>query len=360
MIPIFKPWITEHEYKYLDKAYRSGWISSRGEYIEAFEHEFAKYVNARYALSTSSGTTACHLMALAIELNKDDEVIMPATSFVASANSVAYTGAKPIFADIDNMTWNIDTSQVESLMNDRTKAIMPVDLYGNMANYNAILKHVINTLSSRGNGRQIYVIADACESLGCSNDVLEHCDMAAYSFYGNKIITTGEGGMLVTNSLYLYMFAKKLRGQGETSERYYHDKIGYNYRMTNLQAAIGLGQLERIGEILKEKARVRNRYFVNLFDSGVEFQHIKISSNHWSVVITHPQIHLITQALDIQGIETRKVFRPLNHMPMYDDNKVYYNAEFLYAHGLCLPSYAELEDSNIDMICDIIRKVITE
>src|SRR4051794_2062931 len=248
-IPISKPSIGPRERELVLDAVDSGWVSSIGKYIDEFEAVFARYCGTEFALAVSNGTTGLHLALVTLGIGPGDEVIIPDLTFVATANAVAYTGAKPILADVDPDTLCIDPASVKSLITERTKVIMPVHLYGHPAD--------MDELTVIAKAYNVAVIEDAAEAHGAEYKGrrvggLSQCGV--FSFYGNKVITTGEGGMLTTNDPAFYRRAKRLRDHAMSAERrYFHDERGFNYRMTNLQAALGVAQMERIGEFLKRR-----------------------------------------------------------------------------------------------------------
>lgn len=256
LIPISKPSITPKEIAYVTDAVQSGWVSSLGKYINLFEKQFAHYCNTQYALTTTSGTTALHLALISLGIKAGDEVIIPDFTFVATANAVKYTGATVVTVDIEADTLCIDPTAIEAAITPKTKAIIPVHVYGHPANMPAInniaLKH------------DLFVIEDAAEAHGAminGKKVGTFGDCAIFSFYGNKIITTGEGGMITTNNQALYERMHYLRDHAmKQDKRYFHTEVGFNYRMTNLQAALGLAQLERIDEIISNKAQIFTWY----------------------------------------------------------------------------------------------------
>jgi perosamine synthetase len=356
MIPIFKPWITDLEKKYVQDAMESGWISSIGPYIERFESLFATRIGVKYAVATNTGTAACHLALASMNFRPGDEIIVPATSFVATANAVKYCNCDVVLADIDPKTWNINPDLLESLVGSRTVAVFIVHLYGNLCNMKAIER------VCKRNG--LVLIEDACEALGASiygKQAGSFGKTAAFSFYGNKTITTGEGGMFVTNDVELCERAKMFKGQGQT-DRYYHPIIGHNYRMTNIQAAIGLAQLERLDQIQTEKARVFQEYRRRLIGKvGWPQQEMDTIHSCWSVTIRVPNPAKTMFSLGKEGIDTRRVFYPVSLLPPYKDVKgsdSCENAELLYLEGISLPSYAELSNDEIDKICDAVLRTI--
>lgn len=255
--PISQPSITEVELKYVASAVKSGWISSIGEYIGEFERRFAEFCNCRHAIAVSNGTVAISLALRAMHIGRGDEVIVPDLSFIATANSVLESGAKPIFADIETDTLCLDPDDLIRRITPRTKAVIPVHLYGHPAN--------MPRISEIGRQFGLKVIEDAAEAHGASiqgQRVGGFGDVATFSFYGNKIITTGEGGMVTTNDEELAERCRLLRDHAmSTQKRYWHTEPGFNFRLTNMQAAVGCGQLERSAELLSKRSQILNWYF---------------------------------------------------------------------------------------------------
>lgn len=354
-IPLYKTWITKKEKLYIKQAVESSWISSTGRYITDFEEAFAEYIGTKYAISTNNGTSACHLALLGARASNSSLVIVPSTTFIATANSATYCGAKIKFIDIDPYSWNMDLEKLEQIDNSQEKNVILfwVHLYGNIEDMDRV-KNICKK-------KNIVLVEDACESLGGkwkNSKTGTFGETAAFSFYGNKTITTGEGGMVTTNNQDVAEKMKILRGQGQT-DRYYHQYVGYNYRMTNIQAAIGLAQLERIHEIIGEKERVYSRYKNNL-KGVVDFATENELSTHskWVVAIKTKNKDRIVFELNKKGIDTRPIFIPLNMLPPYKDKKNNYpQSSKLYENGLVLPSYPQLSNNEIDIICSTIRSV---
>jgi perosamine synthetase len=247
-IPISKPYIGAREKELVLDALESGWVSSIGQYIDEFEANFARYYGTEYAIAVSSATTGLHLALASLGLQRGDEVIILDLAFVATANAVAYTGATPVLADIDADTLCMDPASVKSLISARTRAIIPVHLYGHPADMDA--------LTGIGDSHGVDIIEDAAEAHGAEYrgrkvGGLGKCGV--FSFYGNKV-TTGEGGMLITNDREFYLRARRLRDHAMNPQRrYFHEELGFNYRITNLRAALGVAQLERIDEFLDRR-----------------------------------------------------------------------------------------------------------
>ena len=259
-IPVSRPSIGEKEIAYVSDAIASGWVSSLGPYIESFERGFAEFVGTNYALTASNGTTGLHLALVAAGIKAGDEVVVPDLTFIATANAVVHAGAKPVFADIDAETLCIDPQAAARVITPRTRAIIPVHLYGHPADMDAI--------NAIADAHGLLVIEDAAEAHGATYKGqrvggLGKCGV--FSFYGNKVITSGEGGMITTNDEALYQTAKRLRDHAMSpTRRYWHEEIGYNYRITNLQAALGLAQLERIEDFIQRRREIMDWYRAGL------------------------------------------------------------------------------------------------
>ena len=366
MIPVANPDIGEKELSYVIDAIKSGWISSQGEYIRRFENKFAKFVGTKYGIAVSSGTAALHLALLALGIKEGDEVLVPDLTFASPANMVVVTGARPVFVDVTKTYWCIDPEEIRRKITNRTKAIIVVHLYGNPAKMDEILEIA--------NDYGLYIIEDAAEAHGAEfkgKKVGSLGHVGIFSFYGNKIITTGEGGMVVTNDQEIAEEVRLLRDHG-MRPRYWHIRVGFNYRMTNIQAAIGLAQLERINELLDKKRRIAKLYSELLSDvSGIlphpEMRWAKNSYWLYSILIEREKFGLsrdqVMQFLYKNGIETRKFFYPLHIMPIYKqfvkENETFRNSTFLHERGLNLPSGPKISDEEILKVCETLLSLRT-
>lgn len=363
LIPISAPSVTQKEIDFTLDAVRSGWVSSLGEYITRFEEEFADFCGTSYALTTSNGTSALHLALVSAGIGEGDEVIIPDFTFVATANAVSYTGAKPVMVDIDPESLCMDPGRISEAVTAKTKAIMPVHIFGHPADMNSI------NVVAREHG--LFVIEDAAEAHGAQIDnrkVGSLGDCAAFSFYGNKIITTGEGGMITTNDGEFYQKARQLRDHSmDKVKRYWHNEIGYNYRITNLQAALGVAQLGRIDEFIARKKDIFECYLKRL--SGVA----RLSLNktapwaknvYWMVCaqiegIDEATRERIMALLLQQGVDSRPYFYPISDLPMYRINPSLTPVTHrLYSEGICLPSFFDITEENIDYVCNVLRSVL--
>ena len=358
-IPIAEPLLGDKELAYVITCVKSGWISSLGEYVRVFERHFAEYCGVRYGVATFNGTVALHLLAATLNLGPGDEVIMPSLTYVATANAIAYTGAKPIFVDSERDTWNIDPDAVAGAITPQTKAIIAVHLYGHPAN--------LEPLRAIADAHNLLLLEDAAEAHGAQykgQRVGGLSDAAIFSFYGNKIITTGEGGILVTDNEEWAKRAFFLENQGRYSDNpYWHPEIGFNYRMTNVQAAIGLAQLERIDDMLAIRRRNAAHYNQRLAETpGLTLppQMAWAENVYWMYsVIIEDEFGLTRNEVQARlreaGIETRPFFYPLHTLPMYNTGQSLPIAEDLGRRGLNLPSGATLTAEQIDFVCDTLR-----
>lgn len=364
-IPLSQPSITALEVACVTDAVRSGWVSSRGEYIDRFEESFAAYCGTTYALTTSSGTTALHLTLASYGIGPGDEVIVPDITFVATANAVTYSGATPVFVDIDQESLCLDVDKLQKAITPKTKAVVAVHLYGHPANIPAI--------RAIAAPRNIVVIEDAAEAHGATingvkTGALGNCGV--FSFYGNKIVTCGEGGIITTNDVTLYERAKYLRSQAMSpTQRYWHAEIGFNYRMTNLQAALGFAQMKRIDKFVEKKKTIFSWYQQALADELRNYPTItaNVQLNRtapwatnvfWQVCMevsgwTYAERDRFMFALAEQGIETRPYFYPISDMPMYPttDTPV---AHQVSRSGLNLPSYFDMSQADVALVCQVI------
>ncbi|MBN2452644.1 MAG: aminotransferase class I/II-fold pyridoxal phosphate-dependent enzyme [Candidatus Omnitrophica bacterium] len=336
------PSIGAAEKRYLSRAVDTGYVSSAGRFVFDFEEAFARYVGSRNAVATQSGTAALHMALHELKIGRGDEVIVPALTFIASINPVLYVGARPVFADIDSRTWNIDPCRIERLINRRTKAILPVHLYGNPCDMGAIMR------IARKHG--LAVIEDATESLGATykgRQTGTFGDFGCFSFNGNKIITTGGGGMVVSRDAGKAGHIKFLVNQAkDKANSLYHPEMGFNYRMTNIEAALGLAQLKKINRFLASKNRINSIYREKLGGiKTIRFQEEcdgGRSSNWFTCVSFADGINIarLQKKLMKHNIPTRRIFMPATGFPPYRKygKGDYSRSRGLYDRGLCLPS----------------------
>jgi len=365
-IPVCAPFFTGQERAYLIEAVDSGWISSAGEFISKFERAFGALCRTRHVESCANGTVALHLLLHAWGIGPGDEVIVPSETFVASANAVVYTGATPVFCEVDEKSWVIDVADALSRVTPKTKAIIGVDLFGVVADYDGLRAGL-----KRLGREDIKLVEDAAEAAGSTVEgrpTGSLADAAIFSFFGNKTITTGEGGAVTTDDVELGARMKFLKNHGmDSKRRYYHPELGFNYRMTNLQAAVGLAQVEHASELFTRKQRVHARYRAAL--SSVPGLHFAANPAGQNVV---PWLHALVddrleseQARDAflarmleQGVETRPFFVPLHTFPYFASTPVHGvgalpRTEALAARGICLPSGAGLTDAEIDRSIEV-------
>ncbi len=348
-IPVSEPNIGKEEIENVKKCVESTWISSLGEYIIKFEEEFKNFIGTKYSTTTSNGTTAIHLALITLGIGPGDEVIVPDLTFVATANAVYYTGAKPVLVDIDKDTWNIDINKIEKAITKRTKAIIPVHLYGNPANMIEIKK-----IAKKHN---LFIIEDCAEAIGAEingKKVGSFSDISAFSFYGNKVITTGEGGMVCTNNKKYIDRAILYKDHGMSkTRRYYHPVVGFNYRMTNMQASIGVAQLKKINKFIKRKLQIANRYKKNLASLDfIKYQEsfIGMTNIHWMFSLLVPKRNKLMKFLKENNIDSRPFFVPMSELPAYKTNKKFPVSEKLAKMGMNLPSSTTLTNDDVDYI----------
>ena len=360
-IPISQPSITQKEIDYVTDAVKSGWVSSLGEYVDKFEKMFCEYCDTKYALTTANGTVALHLALASLGINQEDEVIVPDFTFVATANAVKYLGAKVITVDIDEETYCISPKAIEKAITSKTKAIVPVHLYGHPANMDEI-----NKIAKNNN---VFVIEDAAEAHGAEingEKVGGLGDAGIFSLYGNKIITSGEGGIITTNNHILYEKMKYLRDQAMSYEkRYWHTEIGFNYRMTNLQAALALAQLERINKILDKKLEIfswYNNYLNNIKGIKLNPKLDNYKNVYWVICIellnfSENERDTLMAKLNEKHIDSRPYFYPISEMPMY--SSVYTPVSKLISkRGINLPSYYDITQDQVLYICKELKKLL--
>lgn len=363
MIPISQPSITQLEVDYVTDAVRSTWISSLGKYIDQFEAEFAKLCETEYAIAVSNGTVAIHLALVAQNIGHGDEVIIPNLSFVATANAVIHAGAKPVFVDIDPLTLCIDPDEVEKAITPRTKAIMPVHLYGHPADMKQIME-----IAER---HDLLVIEDAAEAHGArayGKTVGGWGNCATFSFYGNKNITTGEGGMITTNDKALNLKCRYLRDHAMSKEkRYWHTEVGYNYRMTNIQAAIGCAQMNRLSELMNKRQQLFSWYSAVLADiPGVQLNRTApwATNSYWLICMEYEHWKSEEERDDFMlrlkscGIDSRPYFYPMTQMPYLQSTGSTPVTEKMYVKGINLPTFFELSEEQIHFIGKSIRENI--
>lgn len=365
-IPVCEPFLNGNELKYVNDCVETGWISSAGKYVKAFEVEFAKYCNAKYAVGVCNGTVAIHLALTASGIGKDDEVIIPNFTMIATAFAVCYTGAMPVFVDADKKTWNIDVTKIEEKITAKTKAIIPVSIFGLPCDMDKIMN-----IAKKYN---LIVIEDAAESHGAEykgRKVGSIADITTFSFFANKNLTTGEGGAVITNNEEYYkklLYFKNLCFPLDSPRNYMHLDIGFNYRMSNIHAAIGLAQIEKADEY--RNLRIKNNNLYRKFLKNIEGIIFQENNDEYlnvcwmNGIIVDKNIFGIDRDelvnyLRENNVDTRLFFKGMNIQPSLikygccpiGDYKV---TDMLASSGFYLPSGSNLSEDQIKYICDLI------
>jgi perosamine synthetase len=360
-----------NEQKYVLDALEEGWISSKGKYIQLFEQALENYLGVRHAVCVANGTCALHLALLALEIGIGDEVIVPNLTFAATANAVIHAGAEPVFVDSLPDSYNIDPQEVEKAITNKTKAIIAVHLYGQPCDMAALMK-----IAKKHN---LVVIEDAAEALGAS--VLQRKVgtlgvIGCFSFFANKVITSGEGGACVTDDEVLAKKMRILKDHGmDPEKKYWHNFVGYNYRMTNLNAAIGLGQLEKIDEKLKQRSEIASdydKYLSKISNISLVQKPKDVSSIDWVYCIFVDRAVWLIQG-DIRdililkfkenGVDVRPIFYPLHQMPPYMKYRAIGNLEnstYFGLSGVCLPLYPGLTMKEVCHISTTLNKILED
>jgi perosamine synthetase len=358
LIPVYEPDLGPLEKKYVNEALDSGWISSKGEFIERFENQFARFIGYKHeGISVSNGTVALHLALLALKVGKDDEVLVPNFTYVACANAVTYVNATPIFFDSLGQDLQPSSESLERLITKKTKAIILPHLYGAAAD---VRKFIV--ISEKFN---IPIIEDCAEGIGTfveGEHVGNFGEIATFSFFGNKTLTTGEGGMVFAKSIAMDAMIRKLKNQGlSASGGYFHDIVGYNYRMTNIQAAIGLAQIERAEEIINSKRNNHNHYLKNL-NQKQNMRLLETSqgvSSYWieTLIFDEPiKLKSLSEFMYENGVETRPGFTLMKKLPMYTDNHGDSSVSSTFENRvLNLPSSPKLKESDISLVCSLLN-----
>jgi len=351
-IPLYQPDLSGNEKRYVLECLDSTWISSKGKFISEFEDRFAAYMGTRHAVGVCNGTAALHLALVTLGISPGDEVIVPTLTYIAAVNAITYAGATPVFVDSRRDTWQMDPDDVRRKINSRTKAIMVVHLYGQPCDMGALTKIAKE--------HKLYLVEDCAEAFGARyKESLAGTfgEIATFSFYGNKTITTGEGGMVVTTSDALAERALHFRGQGLADNReYWHDVVGYNYRMTNICAAIGLAQLERADDFLSKKRELARNYQKHLAGLPIEVHSEAPNTTHsyWmiSILVENPADRdRLRDHLRDKGVETRPLFYPAHTMPMYAaKHPPFPAAEDLSRRGINLPSWPGLTEVQMQTV----------
>jgi perosamine synthetase len=364
-IPVMTPLLNGNELKYVTECITTGWISSQGAFVKKFEKNFADYTTSSHALAVSNGTVAIHLALEALGIGEGDEVIVPDITFAASINSVLYCGATPVMVDVDKETWTISVSEIEKAITSKTKAIMPVHLYGHPCHMDEIMKIAAK--------HKLFVVEDCAEALGTlykGKHVGTFGDAGTFSFFGNKTITTGEGGMVLFKDEKVFEKAAVLRDHGMSkTKRYWHDHVGFNYRMTNIQAAIGVAQMERLQEFVSAKRKI-----AGIYDEGLsKLEGVVIPPNkEWAFNGYWLYTFLVKENFGVgrdeliekmmkNGVETRPLFFPLHVMPPYQQyvksGQTFPVSDFISKYGISLPSSVNIEASEQENIIAFITGI---
>jgi len=371
-IPVNVPKIFKEEKRFVKNCLDTGWISSEGNFVNKFEKSFSRYNNRKFGIAVSSGTAALEIAMKSLQLKKRDEVIIPTFSIISTALCVVKLGLTPILVDVDLKTWNMDVDQILKKINKKTKAIIITHIYGLPVNLKKILKIA--------KAKNIKIVEDAAEVIG-QTYFNKKCgsfgDISTFSFYANKHITSGEGGMLLTNDIKLFKRCKSLRNLcfGEGKNRFNHDEIGWNYRMTNLQAAMGYGQLKNISWIVKRKREIGRRYISILKNSNkIYIQPYKLNyatNIFWvfgillknNIKISRDQV---VKKLLNKNIQTRFFFYPMHKQKIFKKNKLFTrkekfsNADFLSNNGFYLPSGLGISNSEIDYVGNTLLNILED
>ncbi|MGD0088582.1 MAG: DegT/DnrJ/EryC1/StrS family aminotransferase [Planctomycetota bacterium] len=366
VIPVAAPDLSGNEEKYVVEAIRSSWVSSTGAFVQRFEKEFAAACGTKSAIGCCNGTVALHLAMLALDVRPGDEVLVPSLTYIATANAVRYVGAEPVFVDLDPDTWCIDPSKLEASITRRTRGIIPVHIYGHPADMDAI-NHIAAV-------HGLWVVEDAAEAHFAKykgRPVGSLAPMATFSFYGNKIVTCGEGGAITLDDQHLELRTRTLRGQGmDPLRRYYFPVTGYNFRITNVACAMLCAQLERARQILERRHAIFAAYREQLQGiPGIGFQPAASWAEPvpWLYCITvDPKEYGCTRdelmaRLAENGVDTRPFFIALHHLPPFREESRRRGAnlsatERLSVSGMNLPTFNTLGDNDIQRICEVIRK----
>jgi perosamine synthetase len=359
VIPVYMPDLSGNEKKYVNECIDTTWISSIGSFVDRFENAFKAATGAAHAHTVSNGTVALHLALHCLDIGPGDEVIVPTFTYIASVNTIRQTGAIPVFVECNPEDWLIDVNDVARKITPKTKAIVAVHLYGATCDMVA--------LKAIAADHGLRIIEDCAEALGSSingQHVGTFGDIGTFSFFGNKTVTTGEGGMVIAGDEKLAARLKLVKGQGQSlTRRYWHVELGFNYRMTNVCAAIGLAQMERLDVILARKHAIGKLYRLLTSDIPVEYQNLRPGtlSSDWLVSLLVPadvDRDGLMSYMKSQGIETRPVFHCAHEMPMYAKDQSFPTSEDIARRGISLPSYPRLSDSDVERVVQALRNGI--
>jgi len=369
-IPVNTPKIFGNESKYVNECLKKGWVSSEGAFVKKFENQFSKYISKKFGIATSNGTAALEIALKSLNLKRGAEVIVPSFSIISSVLCVVKLGLKPVLVDADLNNWNMDVDQVVKKINKKTKAIIITHIYGLPVDCKKILK--------MARKKNIKIIEDSAEMIG-QKYYQKKCgnlgDISTFSFYANKHITTGEGGMILTNSKKIYEKCKSLRNLcfGSGPNRFNHDDIGWNYRFSNIQAALGYGQLKNIKQIIKRKRDIGKRYYKNLVSNNniiIQPLSFKYAKNiYWVFGIllkknSKYKRDFVVKKLYKHNIQTRNFFYPMHKQKVFMKLKIFAkknkfpNSEYLARQGFYLPSGLGLKNREIDYVCKKVNQIL--
>ncbi len=365
-IPVNEPAISKNALKYVTDCIKTGWISSSGQYLKDFEEKFAEYLGVKHAITTTNGTTAIHLAILALGIKKGDEVILPSHTMMSSAAAIVYTGATPVLVDVERDSWNMNVSQIEKKITKRTKAIMPVHIYGHSVDMDPII-----ALAKK---YHLYIIEDAAESTGAEYKgrlTGTIGNIGCFSFYANKIITTGEGGMIVTNNDKVAAHARLLKDMAHSPQkRFLHKEIGFNFRMTNLQAALGVAQLEEVKKYIQKKrwmAALYNKELSKIKGLTLPIERSWAKSVYWMYgVLVEKDFGLsrdeFMKKLSEKGVDTRTFFIPMHRQPILRKMGLFKGEKYpvsdeIGRRGLYLPSGLAITKKQIEIVCRAIKDI---
>lgn len=360
MIPLYEPYLNSKAKENVIECLETNWISSKGRFISEFEHSFSSYFGFGYSCAVSNGTVALHCALLAAGIGLGDKVAVPTFCYVAPVNAVKYVGAEPVFLDCEADTWNVNPDNITDDILRTVQAIIIVHNYGNPID----VKHLRDRCDKHG----VVIIEDCAEALANKINgefVGRFGHISTFSFFGNKTITTGEGGMVCTEDPNFHAKVNLLKSQGVSSHRnYWHDIIGYNYRMTNICASIGLAQLDQLDSIISQKTRIKERYRENLKHLPLTVpkpSHSSVEDIAWLncfMFESSSKCDRVATALKLAEVETRPLFVPIHNFPMYRSDKKFPIAQSLFERGICLPSAPTLTDQQIDMITEIVTDIL--
>ncbi len=377
MIPLSVPYLNGNEWKYVKDCLDTGWISSAGSYVNQFEEQIAAFVGAKFGIACMNGTVGLHIAQILAGVTSDDYVIVPNVTFIATLNAIKYTGASPILIDVDPKSWQMDLNLLDSFLkenviiiesegvfhsyhkttNKRIKAIMPVHVLGNMGDMNELIGIAENF--------HLDVIEDSTEALG-SYFQKKHAGsfgkFGVFSFNGNKIISTGGGGVIVTDDEELAKKAKHLTTQAKVSTmEYIHDEIGYNYRLVNVLAAIGVAQMEEFPTLLESKHKMDQFYRAQLNGVGdIEFQEVSenVNANCWLFTFKTKYMRQLLTFLNENGVQSRPFWMPMNQLEMFQEELFVSNgnkSDQVYATSISIPSSAGITLSEMETVVNTIK-----